>query len=158
MEFHDTFHLVFSCFLYRLCYVVIYGIVLLYYFTSVYSSFLLYLVWVFCLIRLALCCSLKLFWLAQKKCVPLSSIRLDVAAKQKKQKKKERERERENKRWNKLRTLLYSCNIIFCWRNSYPPALSLSLHLLKINQFAYFFLSAQQPPPGGPEPPHSWGF
>jgi hypothetical protein len=48
-------------FLYRLCYVVIYEVVLLYYFMSVYSSFLLYLVWVFCLIRLALCCSLKLF-------------------------------------------------------------------------------------------------
>jgi len=48
-------------FLCRLCYVVIYEVVLLHYFTSVYSSFLLYLVWVFCLICLALCCSLKLF-------------------------------------------------------------------------------------------------
>ena len=108
-------------FLYRLCYVVIYEVVLLYYFTSVYSSFLLYLVWVFCLIPLALCCSLKLFLLAQRKYVPLSSIHLDVAAKlENKRNKKKRERERENEKWNKLRTLLYSCNITFCWRNSYP--------------------------------------
>jgi hypothetical protein len=78
---------------------VIYEVVLLYYFTSVYSSFLLYLVWVFCLIPLALCCSLKLFLLAQRKYVPLSSIHLDVAAKlENKRNKKKRERERENEK------------------------------------------------------------
>jgi hypothetical protein len=64
---------------------------MLYYVTSVYSSFLLYLVWVFCLIPLALCCSWKLFLLAQKEYVPLSSIRLDVAAKPENKRKKERE-------------------------------------------------------------------
>lgn len=103
-----------STVLYRLCYVVIWEF-LLYYFTSVCCSFLMYLVWVFCLIPLAFYCSWKLFLLAQNKYVPLSSINLDVAAKLETKKKKKRANEKENK----LRTLLYSCNIIFCWTNSY---------------------------------------
>lgn len=56
-----------------------------------------YCIWFgfFCLIPLALCCSWKLFLLAQKKYVPLSSIRLDVAAKLENKRNKKNERENE---------------------------------------------------------------
>lgn len=133
MEFPAALSSIHFPFLYRLCYVVILEVVLLYYFTSVCCSFLLYLVWVFCLIPVALYCSWKLFLLAQNKCVPLSSIYLDVAAKLENKNKKKGEREREIKeddeKENKLRTLLYSCNIIFCWIKKYLSNCSLSSHL-----------------------------
>jgi hypothetical protein len=56
-----------------------------------------------------------------------------VAAKLENKNKKKGEREREIKeddeKENKLRTLLYSCNIIFCWIKKYLSNCSLSSHL-----------------------------
>lgn len=61
--------------------------------------------------------------------MPLSSIYLDVAAKlenkNKKKKEGERERKEDDEKENKLRTLLYSCNIIFCWIKKLPLSLFL---------------------------------
>ena len=67
--------------------------------------------------------------------MPLSSIRLDVAAKQKKEKKRERERERIRDEINYGQF----CTVVilhFVGEVVTPPSLSLSLHLLRINHFA----------------------